>query len=163
MQLHEFPEYMQRINTLRGSEPSRDSLHLRLHSAKDILLSTEDPRVITEAADEERRNSHMMDTSASVGRGGSAENEGHRWSFHYTPFKRVNEWSNFHMIRHHGAVNVSLNAFTNLFLSLHCDAYVTTLGSNWGRLMNELRRTHGKEGVPFVDIEPPRVPHDNRP
>jgi hypothetical protein len=37
----------------------------------------------------------------------------------------------------------------------HCKAFVQTTGSNWGRLINEIRKTDGKrQEAAFIDLEP---------
>jgi hypothetical protein len=43
----------------------------------------------------------------------------------------------------------------NLLLGVHpsCRAFVQTTQSNWCRLINELRKTDGRAGVPFIDLE----------
>lgn len=40
-----------------------------------------------------------------------------------------------------GPTREALNSFLNLRLALECEAWVATLSSNWGRLIDELRNT----------------------
>jgi hypothetical protein len=48
----------------------------------------------------------------------------------------------------------------NLDLSLRSDAWVGTLGSNWCRVVDELRATvAGKEDLPFADLSEKTCPH----
>jgi hypothetical protein len=48
----------------------------------------------------------------------------------------------------------------NLDLSLRADAWVMTLGSNWCRVIDELRATvAGKQDLPFADLSVKTCPH----
>jgi len=126
MKLHEFDEYMTPAENLRATNTYFSSFE-KIH----VLLSTEDNLVIEQAHAFHRNNS--------------------MWLFHYTAFGRGNE-NNYDAIAKYGAVEVALNSLTNLFLTDKCDAFFTTRGSNWGRLIDELRRTQGKENYPFIDL-----------
>ena len=48
-------------------------------------------------------------------------------------------------------------SLANLVLGVHpnCKAFVQTTGSNWNRLINEIRKTDGlRQDAVFVDLEP---------
>jgi hypothetical protein len=126
MKLHAFDEYMAFAENLRSTDTFFSTFE-----KINVLLSTEDNQVINEA--------HAYHQRRPV------------WSFHYTDIGRGNE-NNVDAISKYGAINVALNALTNLFLSDDCNAFFTTRGSNWGRLIDELRRTQGKENYPFFDL-----------
>ncbi|CAI7821553.1 unnamed protein product [Closterium sp. NIES-54] len=66
------------------------------------------------------------------------------WSFHYSHNPRQN--STKFMVDYerdvgHKLVGIS---FANLIISSQCDYFVGALGSNWNRLINELRVTNGR-------------------
>ncbi|CAI7925034.1 unnamed protein product [Closterium sp. NIES-53] len=66
------------------------------------------------------------------------------WSFHYSHNPRQN--STKFMVDYerdvgHQLVGIS---FANLIISSQCDYFVGALGSNWNRLINELRVTNGR-------------------
>lgn len=44
----------------------------------------------------------------------------------------------------YGLHNVTVLSFVNLIISSQCDFFVGVLGSNWNRLINELRLTNGR-------------------
>lgn len=48
-------------------------------------------------------------------------------------------------------------SLANLMLGAHpnCKAFVQTTGSNWNRLINEMRKTDGRrQDAVFIDLEP---------
>ena len=94
-----------------------------------IMLSTEDEHVI----DETRQYS--------------------AYRFIFTEHPRHNEFSPMEQAKRIG-YNETLNSFINLELSMLCQGFVLTTGSNWSRLLDELRLTRGKWNTPVIDIEP---------
>jgi len=57
-------------------------------------------------------------------------------------------------IGRHGCLEEIRIAFMNLFLCLESDFFVWTRGSNWSRLIDELRNMTGSCGAHTVDLEP---------
>ena len=43
-------------------------------------------------------------------------------------------------------------SFANLLISAECDYFVGTLGSNWNRLINELRLTNGRFKAGYISL-----------
>jgi len=48
-------------------------------------------------------------------------------------------------------------AVADIFITAQADVMVGTLSSNWARIGDEFRRTHGKEWVPYLNPEKPRA------
>eukprot|EP00850_Spirogloea_muscicola_P000364 SM000001S04766 [mRNA] locus=s1:2067475:2069984:- [translate_table: standard] len=69
-----------------------------------------------------------------------------RWSFFFT---RVPRQSGFRTSmqayeQKSGVETMTANAFANLLIASECDYFIGVLGSNWNRLINELRLTNGR-------------------
>ena len=77
----------------------------------NIFLSTDDPQVVTEAS--------SLDNVFTV------------------PYERTQQ--DFGTQVHEGSW-LFLNSILNLFVAIECEYFVGTQGSNWNRLINELRR-----------------------
>jgi len=75
------------------------------------------------------------------------------YRFIFTEHPRHNEFSPMEQAKRIG-YNETLNSFINLELSMLCQGFVLTTGSNWSRLLDELRLTRGKWNTPVLDIEP---------
>lgn len=105
------------------------SLFLRYLGMSDvIILSTEDNKVMDEAA--KWNEEHPTGT---------------QWQFTYLNDKKVN---NQHVI------SVARWHFVNAFMAAQADAFIITTGSNWCRVINELRKTRGKLNYALGDLEP---------
>lgn len=94
-----------------------------------IFVSTEDGGVIDEAA------------------------ENKEWRFFWTTgHKRLNSGP-LQASGVHGTAEEMRIAFLNLYICLEADAFVWTRGSNWGRLLDELRNISGRCDALNVDID----------
>ena len=94
-----------------------------------VFVSTEDGAVIDEAA------------------------ENKEWKFFWTTgHKRLNSGP-IQASGVHGTAEEMRIAFLNLYICLEADAFVWIRGSNWGRLLDELRNVSGRCDSPNVDID----------
>lgn len=92
-----------------------------------VFLSTEDDQVIREA---EAWNAAHPDTT--------------QWQFIYLNDPKQNNHYSAPMARWH---------FVNAYLLGAADAFVMTTGSNWCRIINEMRKTEGKYLYAFKDMD----------
>lgn len=102
-------------------------VHPYLGKSDVVLLSTEDPTVIQEA---EAWN--------------AAHPNGTQWQFVYLNDPKSNNHYAAPMPRWH---------FVSAFVLSTADAYILTTGSNWCRVINEMRKTHGKYLYAFTDLQ----------
>eukprot|EP00271_Cylindrocystis_brebissonii_P010645 TRINITY_DN2690_c0_g1_i1.p1 TRINITY_DN2690_c0_g1~~TRINITY_DN2690_c0_g1_i1.p1 ORF type:complete len:221 (-),score=26.59 TRINITY_DN2690_c0_g1_i1:628-1290(-) len=66
------------------------------------------------------------------------------WTFLFTRNPRQNATTKFHEYETEAGVrNILETSLVNLLIACECDYFVGTLGSNWNRLINELRSTNG--------------------
>ena len=74
------------------------------------------------------------------------------WRFYYTKNKR--QFGNTPMIVYESMnmkeiVEISL---ANLLIAAQCDYFIGSLGSNWNRLINELRLTNGRMKAGYLGL-----------
>eukprot|EP00271_Cylindrocystis_brebissonii_P004167 TRINITY_DN15717_c0_g3_i1.p1 TRINITY_DN15717_c0_g3~~TRINITY_DN15717_c0_g3_i1.p1 ORF type:complete len:535 (-),score=79.61 TRINITY_DN15717_c0_g3_i1:220-1824(-) len=76
------------------------------------------------------------------------------WTFFYTHFRRqgvqgmyMNQFEDTV-----GVAHLTMTSFVNLRLAAECDYFIGALGSNWPRLLNELRMTGGKLKNGFLAV-----------
>jgi hypothetical protein len=70
----------------------------------------------------------------------------------YIPAERLNSSPSANIAKF-GAHEEFLRSLLNLMVALECDGFIGTRGSNWNRLIDELRSTWaGKVAVPFVEV-----------
>eukprot|EP01122_Echinamoeba_exundans_P008461 TRINITY_DN280_c0_g1_i3.p1 TRINITY_DN280_c0_g1~~TRINITY_DN280_c0_g1_i3.p1 ORF type:complete len:386 (-),score=33.76 TRINITY_DN280_c0_g1_i3:201-1358(-) len=128
--LHDFDEYVGAARTLR-------TRHKWLRTCSTVLLSTEDPNVIAQAEKFPR-----MDDS------------GLQWQFVYTPTPRFNETlSPMQLAEIIGRSRMFYYDFFNLWITKRASAFVLTLSSNWGRMINYMRLVDGRRNLPISDLE----------
>ena len=79
--------------------------------------------------------------------------EYNEWKFLYTGNKRqLGATSMFEYEMDIGEQALLDASFANLLISAECDYYVGTLGSNWNRLINELRLTNGRFKAGYIAL-----------
>lgn len=68
------------------------------------------------------------------------------WTFFYTRLRRQTDGdeSSFEYMKEAGLEVEIGSSFANLMIASECDYFVGVLGSNWNRLINELRLTNGR-------------------
>ena len=68
------------------------------------------------------------------------------WTFFYTRLRRQTDEdeSSFEYMKEAGLEVEIGSSFANLMVASQCDFFVGVLGSNWNRLINELRLTNGR-------------------
>lgn len=68
------------------------------------------------------------------------------WTFLYTRLKRqsAQDESSFEYMKEAGLEVEIGSSFANLMIASEADYFVGVLGSNWNRLLNELRLTNGR-------------------
>lgn len=75
------------------------------------------------------------------------------WNFLYTNNKRqvgVTTMTNYELaVGRRRLVETSL---ANLLISAECDYFIGVLGSNWNRLINELRLTNGRWKAAYIAL-----------
>lgn len=80
------------------------------------------------------------------------------FTFYYTRFERRNHGgSPMKIARTLGVYPFVVNSIANLIIATHPNigGFVLTTGSNWNRLINELRLTDGKRATaPCIDLLP---------
>lgn len=130
MKLVEFKDFMQRAELLVRDAP----FSLR----RAVFVSTEDPKVLKEAADT------------------SEEAKARGWAAVYYELPRVNDGAQMQIRQLNGKVTAGGLArlhLMQLLMALECDAWVGTRGSNWNRLIDELRCIWvDKCTQPYVDV-----------
>ncbi|CAI5466398.1 unnamed protein product [Closterium sp. Yama58-4] len=70
------------------------------------------------------------------------------WSFYYSSNARQQEAVGG--LREYEWVQSVAVSFASVLIAAQCDYFVGSLGSNWSRLMNELRSTNGRLGAGFI-------------
>jgi len=129
MRLHPLEEYVDWAEKMLFEDSALVKLTPDLSEAREartIFLSTEDPKVIEEAA--ELKN----------------------WNFVWLHEKLTN--ANMHKLSRQGAERV-IKDLATIKLHLRCHASVVTFGSNWNRLLEELKSTLGiRPHAPVWDI-----------
>eukprot|EP00850_Spirogloea_muscicola_P015392 SM000117S25512 [mRNA] locus=s117:217810:219589:- [translate_table: standard] len=104
---------------------------LRFHAPdlQHVWLSTESERVITHTAAYKS------------------------WQWHYTNITRQSDTTS--MVAFEAAIGVQHaleSALVNLLIASECDYFVGMLGSNWNRLINELRLTNGRFRAGYLTL-----------
>ena len=94
-----------------------------LHLQPNIFVSTEDPEVIKEAS----RSPNIPTTFP-----------GHDWQVYSSRIDRLNSGP-IDQMNSFGAAEMVPLWILQLFMALECDAFIGTRGSNWNRLIDELR------------------------
>ncbi|GAQ86545.1 hypothetical protein KFL_002950170 [Klebsormidium nitens] len=74
------------------------------------------------------------------------------WSLYYTKAERIHSNEKDPWNTHTPAKAGSDLAFVNLFLAADADYFVGVLGSNWNRLIDELRKTNGKRKAGYIAL-----------
>eukprot|EP00270_Netrium_digitus_P007200 TRINITY_DN2097_c0_g1_i1.p1 TRINITY_DN2097_c0_g1~~TRINITY_DN2097_c0_g1_i1.p1 ORF type:complete len:571 (+),score=115.59 TRINITY_DN2097_c0_g1_i1:46-1713(+) len=75
------------------------------------------------------------------------------WKFFYTANPRQEGASRFRDYETEaGVADIVEVSWTNLLLAAQCDCFVGALGSNWNRLINELRLTGGKLKAGYITL-----------
>ncbi|CAI5533116.1 unnamed protein product [Closterium sp. Naga37s-1] len=75
------------------------------------------------------------------------------WNFFYSKVPRQKGKETMsHYLRRTGMARVVGASFANLLVSSECDYFVGVLGSNWNRLINELRLTNGRLFAGYVAL-----------
>ena len=75
------------------------------------------------------------------------------WHFFHTDNKR--QMGNTSIAQYKGDAGVESlveASFVNLIISAQCDFFVGSLGSNWNRLINELRQTNGRLRAGYIGV-----------
>jgi hypothetical protein len=141
MKLHPLSEYLDEAEKLKQNYtfafPSRCStaslpadispIYRYLQKSDVVLLSTEDDQVVREA--EAWNEAHPTTT---------------QWQFIYLNDPKQNNHYSAPMARWH---------FVNAYLLAAAEAFVMTTGSNWCRIINEMRKTEGKYDYAFKDLD----------
>lgn len=81
------------------------------------------------------------------------------FTYHFVNYdRRIDTPSAVEFVEKHGnRLAVVINMITDLIICSHPNigGFVMTTGSNFDRLVNELRKTDGKRGrYPFIDLTP---------
>lgn len=75
------------------------------------------------------------------------------WTFLYTKIKRQVGSTAFNTYeKDAGLEQITGSSFVNLLIASQCDYFVGTLGSNWNRLINELRLTSGRLQASYMTL-----------
>jgi hypothetical protein len=75
------------------------------------------------------------------------------WTMLYSKLPRQNDSMRFYEYeRHVGLMKMVDTSFVNLIISAECDYFLGTLGSNWNRLINELRLTNGRLSSGYLSL-----------
>lgn len=73
------------------------------------------------------------------------------WTILYTRVPRMRGQEGMAEFEQTAGVRTSVeNAFVNLLISVECDYFVGPLGSNWPRIINELRLTNGRQRRGYI-------------
>mmetsp|Transcript_12401 Transcript_12401/g.24936 ORF Transcript_12401/g.24936 Transcript_12401/m.24936 type:complete len:434 (-) Transcript_12401:1725-3026(-) len=129
MTLIPFDQYVKAAEKLAKENP--------LYYKHTIFVSTEDPDVIFNAS----LLGHITGTSP--------ENQ---WTVFYSKIQRLNSGP-MEQVNEFGASKMFIMWLTQLFLAMECDAFVGTRGSNWNRLIDELRCTMvPKCSNPYIEV-----------
>jgi hypothetical protein len=97
-----------------------------------VFLSTEDPKTVA----------YFSDTTRG-------------WATSYVdmPRKPDRHKSNMQYMQEHGVAEEMLDGLLNLHLACECDGYVSSIFSNWARLIDEMRSTvRCKEECLYMDV-----------
>eukprot|EP00668_Euglena_longa_P012358 GGOE01014803.1.p1 GENE.GGOE01014803.1~~GGOE01014803.1.p1 ORF type:complete len:444 (+),score=79.04 GGOE01014803.1:105-1436(+) len=114
------------------------------------------------AAEQLRRNDSALDTILLTTEDDQVVNETRRsqyagWRF-IIPREERHNWNHFRTMDERGPLPLVRLSVGNLAIHMEAAALVCTMQSNWCRIIDEMRRTTGREGSPVVDLSSPVAP-----
>ena len=149
MSLIPFSEYLAAINKFVVLNP--------LGYGHSIFISTEDPSVIDEARNVSLYAMHKLESGSLVWylpRFTGVTSPDANWNIYYSEINRLNTGPILQLITF-GKLNTTYTWMLQLLMALECDAFVGTRGSNWNRLIDELRCVWvGKCSSPYFEVGP---------
>ena len=74
------------------------------------------------------------------------------WAFHYTGNQRQTGAISMHRYEDLDFKNIVEMSLVNLIVSSQCDFFIGSLGSNWNRLIDELRLTNGRVKAAYMSL-----------
>lgn len=133
MELQPFKKYIDDLDWFLAENP--------FGYQRQFFVSSEDDAVITEAK--------------SLGNYTKIQSERtHGWTVFSSNIDRVNG-SPFQQLSQFGKTKMTHQWILQLFMAIECDAFVGTRGSNWNRLIEELKSMYGKAKAPYIESGKP--------